>query len=251
LISEEHAKAIVWSDPVNDDNLTDEDEDEDDTDRLFTFEVAKTNEQEEGVSVRAGFKVCHRSTVSLNIHRTYSTSQCTSDQIIIAEPHPDSTMEPEFFKPRLVHGETRQGFMTARYQPGRRSVKSLYAHRMNSFQLQDALYASYVTPCPSSTKRWICREKESLQIAETIGPKLLHQLFRLGLGRRFPEEGDIWAKEMNVIKLAYKKQMEDHQKRLDDELTEGESRTELAMRVAIANAVFHDYPFVWIYPSDF
>ncbi|KIJ12353.1 hypothetical protein PAXINDRAFT_14830 [Paxillus involutus ATCC 200175] len=205
LISEEHAKAIVWSDPVNDDNLTDEDEDEDDTDRLFTFEVAKTNEQEEGVSVRAGFK-------------------CTSDQIIIAEPHPDSTMEPEFFKPRLVHGETRQGFMTARYLPGRRSVRGLHAYRMNSFQLQDAL------------------ENESLQIAETIGPKLLHQLFRLGLGRRFPEEGDIWAKEMNVIKLAYQKQMEDQQKRLDDELTEGESQTELAMRVAIANAVFHDYP---------
>ncbi|KIK76912.1 hypothetical protein PAXRUDRAFT_28892 [Paxillus rubicundulus Ve08.2h10] len=180
----------------------------------FTFEVAKTNEQEEGVSVRPGFK-------------------CTSDQIIVPEPHPDSQMDPEFFKPRLVHGETRQGFMTARYLPGRRSVKDLRDYRMNSFQLQDAL------------------ENESLQIAETIGPKLLHQLFRLGLGRCFPEEGDLWAKEMNVIKLAYQKQMENQKKRLDDALTEGESRTEHTMRVAITNAVFHDYPFVWTYPSDF
>lgn len=46
---------MIWSDPVNDDQLSQSDED--DTDRLFTFEVAKTKEQEEGVSVRQGFAV--------------------------------------------------------------------------------------------------------------------------------------------------------------------------------------------------
>lgn len=47
---------MIWSNPVNDDQLSESDED--DTDRLFTFEVAKTKEQEEGVSVRQGFEVC-------------------------------------------------------------------------------------------------------------------------------------------------------------------------------------------------
>jgi len=57
LISEDHAKSMIWSSSVCDDQLSDSDED--DTDRLFTFEVAKTMEQEEGVSVRQGFEACH------------------------------------------------------------------------------------------------------------------------------------------------------------------------------------------------
>jgi hypothetical protein len=47
---------MIWSNSVSDDQLSESDED--DTDRLFTFEVAKTKEQEEGVSVRQGFEVC-------------------------------------------------------------------------------------------------------------------------------------------------------------------------------------------------
>jgi hypothetical protein len=57
LISEDHAKSMIWSSPVSDDQLSEDDED--DTDRLFTFEVAKTKEQEEGVSVRQGFEACY------------------------------------------------------------------------------------------------------------------------------------------------------------------------------------------------
>ena len=48
---------MIWSNSVSDDQLSEDDED--DTDRLFTFEVAKTKEQEEGVSVRQGFEACY------------------------------------------------------------------------------------------------------------------------------------------------------------------------------------------------
>lgn len=53
LISSEHAGAMVWGDE-NDDDL---DRDNEESDRLYTFEVAKTNEQEENVSIRPGFQV--------------------------------------------------------------------------------------------------------------------------------------------------------------------------------------------------
>jgi hypothetical protein len=56
LISKDHAESIIWSDSISDDQLSESNED--DSDRLFTFEVAKTKEQEEGVSVRQGFEVC-------------------------------------------------------------------------------------------------------------------------------------------------------------------------------------------------
>ena len=38
-------------------DVDDEDMDEDDDDRLFAFEVSKTNEQEEGITSRPGFTV--------------------------------------------------------------------------------------------------------------------------------------------------------------------------------------------------
>jgi hypothetical protein len=47
---------MIWSNTTSDEQLSESDED--DTDRLFTFEVAKTKEQEEGVTVRQGFEVC-------------------------------------------------------------------------------------------------------------------------------------------------------------------------------------------------
>jgi hypothetical protein len=50
---------MIWSISISDDQLSESDGD--DTDRLFTFEVAKTKEQEEGVSVRQGFEVCYPS----------------------------------------------------------------------------------------------------------------------------------------------------------------------------------------------
>ena len=54
LLADEHAQAIIWRDEVESD---DEDTDEDEDDRLFAFEVSKTNEQEEGITSRPGFTV--------------------------------------------------------------------------------------------------------------------------------------------------------------------------------------------------
>ena len=54
---------MVWNDDL-DDVLTDDEEDDDEPDRIFTFEVAKTNEQEENVTVRKGFTVGRKLTLS-------------------------------------------------------------------------------------------------------------------------------------------------------------------------------------------
>jgi hypothetical protein len=57
FISPEHARSIVWSDQEGEDAIMNLDEEHDESSRLFTFEVAKTNEQEEAVKSRPGFKV--------------------------------------------------------------------------------------------------------------------------------------------------------------------------------------------------
>jgi hypothetical protein len=55
LLSPDHSSSIVWNDEDGDTNS--EDIDAGDSERLFTFEVAKTNEQEESAVSRPGFQV--------------------------------------------------------------------------------------------------------------------------------------------------------------------------------------------------
>lgn len=54
LISREEAESIVWYGGKEGDAMDDA---EKESDRLFTFEVEKTKEQEENVTTRPGFQV--------------------------------------------------------------------------------------------------------------------------------------------------------------------------------------------------
>jgi hypothetical protein len=55
LLSTKHSDALVWGDEGSDnESIPIEDGEED---RLFTYEVAKRNEQEESAALRPGFKV--------------------------------------------------------------------------------------------------------------------------------------------------------------------------------------------------
>jgi len=55
LLSTTHSASLVWGDEDSDnESITIEDGDDD---RLFTYEVAKRNEQEESAALRPGFKV--------------------------------------------------------------------------------------------------------------------------------------------------------------------------------------------------
>jgi hypothetical protein len=55
LLSSDHSSAIVWRDQDSDTESVDVETG--DSDRLFTFEVAETNEQEENAVARPGFQV--------------------------------------------------------------------------------------------------------------------------------------------------------------------------------------------------
>jgi hypothetical protein len=57
FLSPEHTASIVWGDEDSDAESVDVDVDTADDDRLFTYEVAKRNEQEESAESRPGFQV--------------------------------------------------------------------------------------------------------------------------------------------------------------------------------------------------
>ena len=90
------------------------------------------------------------------------------------------------------------------------------------------------------------RLKERLQISETLHPKSLNHLVRLGLNKRFPDECSVWVKEVSAIRSAHQKAIDTQQKKAQDQLTEARAQTESTIRFAVVNAVFSGYPFVVI-----
>ena len=132
--------------------------------------------------------------------------------------------------------------MTTRYVPAKIAVKSFNSFRITAFLLQDALYAFGTTSL--YVFLIVDRLKERLQISESINPKALNSLTRLGLDKRFPDECSIWMKEVSAIKSACHRDMEAQKKQAQDQLSEARSQTESSIRFAVVNAVFSCYPCV-------
>ena len=112
LLSPDVSASIVWGDEESDTESVDLDAG--DSGRLFSFEVSKTNEQEESAVSRRGFQV----TLILDVLWTISENSQLNLKIIV--PHevpPDCQVDPSIFVPRLLPGETAQGLLTAVYIP--------------------------------------------------------------------------------------------------------------------------------------
>ncbi|KAJ6620546.1 hypothetical protein B0H10DRAFT_1063400 [Mycena sp. CBHHK59/15] len=92
LLSSEHAESIVWDDGSEDALMNVNDV----SNRLFKFQVAKTHEQDEAVAVRPGFQIV--------------------DPLLSRRETPPGA-EAFDLKPRLIAGETHQGFLIFKYIP--------------------------------------------------------------------------------------------------------------------------------------
>ncbi|KAI0250894.1 hypothetical protein BJV78DRAFT_1275616 [Lactifluus subvellereus] len=117
LLSPEHSASLVWKD--EDADTEDADVEIGESDRLFTFEVSETNEQEENAVARPGF-------------------QMNSRLISPYERPSDCPVDPSVLAPRLLHGETTQGFLTASFIPcqtrfSRVSLKQLLCVQRKNF----------------------------------------------------------------------------------------------------------------------
>jgi hypothetical protein len=134
LLSPGHSTSIVWSDDDSDTESVDIDAG--DSDRLFTFEVAKTNEQEESAVSRPGFQV----TLILDVLGSISEiSQMNSQIIMRYEVPPDCPIYPSIFVPRLLPGETVQGLLTAVYVPHQVRTATITHHSYSRAALSHLL----------------------------------------------------------------------------------------------------------------
>ncbi|KAG1768958.1 hypothetical protein EDD22DRAFT_843764 [Suillus occidentalis] len=141
LISPEHSRSIVWSEREgeDDDSLMEMEDEQDESDRMATFEVRKSNEQEEAVHLRPGF-------------------QATSDYIAMPQPDPDATVNVSPHKPWLLYGETTQGFMTISNVPARETAVASKRHSITHLRLGAGLGNRF----PQLYKQW---QQESVNIS--------------------------------------------------------------------------------------
>ncbi|KAI0774120.1 hypothetical protein C8Q74DRAFT_810377 [Fomes fomentarius] len=132
FLSDEHVNAIVWRDDL--DTAGEDTDDDDDGDRLFAFEVSKTNEQEEGVTSRPGFTV--------------------SNSLIVAQDPPaNCEVDRATLRPRLCTGEVQQGVMTAAFLPAQKrdhkAIQFFTEYRLKSWLKQENVRLSETLSLPA------------------------------------------------------------------------------------------------------
>ncbi|KAI0317532.1 hypothetical protein OF83DRAFT_1171919 [Amylostereum chailletii] len=154
LVSSEHASTLMWKDEQAGEGM---ETDEEESDRLFTFEVAKTVEQEENVTARDG----------ITMH---------SHEILTPLLEPDCPVDVSLCVPRLLLGDSTQGMLTARFLTKRTITKAMRGDYVSHIQVTDYVSA------------------DSLKLAETLNEKSLQWLVDGHLRRRYPQQCLDWTK---------------------------------------------------------
>ncbi|KAH7907394.1 hypothetical protein BJ138DRAFT_1014577, partial [Hygrophoropsis aurantiaca] len=212
LISSDHAQSIVWNEDQDIDASLDADNDE--TDRLFTFEVAKTNEQEESVTVRPGF-------------------QTNSQKIVVTEPPADSSIDPSLFTPRLLFGETVQGFMTAKFHAAR-LISDPFVSRQYSPTLAYA--------CD------VLRKNDALRINENLDAAALNCLvWKLGLKTRFLAVCRKWEHDQRAAHAASETRAHAEVTTIIEKLRSESEQLAHAIHDGLVDVLIKNFPFVDIF----
>ncbi|KAJ7656315.1 hypothetical protein DFH06DRAFT_1091207 [Mycena polygramma] len=180
LISPEHARAIVWNDEAEDFPM----EIDEGVDRLFTFEVAKTNEQDEDVSVRPGFTM-------------------NTPIISVEHLHVECMLDASELQPTLIRGETTQAILTKSFVPSQSNDRIFRGETHSSFQLRAFM------------------ESGSIRLHESLTDDGIEILSDHGLSSRFPVPFRAWKSRnkegQELIEATGKKEEQDTSQKVTDD----------------------------------
>jgi hypothetical protein len=105
-------------------------------DRVYSFEVAETNEQEEDAVSSPGFKVLFLSVLCKTASNLFKMD---SHHLINHEAPLGYQRDPAALAPRLLRGETTQGFLTVSYVPPQTYSEVYNEHMFNRVSLEELL----------------------------------------------------------------------------------------------------------------
>ncbi|KAG8992268.1 hypothetical protein FRB94_011740 [Tulasnella sp. JGI-2019a] len=223
LVSPEHAATLVCNQDDSDSDDEEEtgaasesDSDGESDDRFFTFEVAKTHEQEEDAQIHAGFILKHHAIGARGHFNGIAGSTA---------PRPTSSVT-------LVAGETRQGFMITSAIPGRderQSIRDTYTRvRLVSLLTSKRVY-----------------------LDQSIDDDALHVLLTDGnLSSRIP--GLYKEYRENAAKLAerHASQVHEAKEHISDEIRANRSLLRQGIRWQIHDAIRASYSMLDLDPTN-
>ncbi|KAI9443965.1 hypothetical protein H4582DRAFT_1049491 [Lactarius indigo] len=203
LISADHSASIVWND--EDSNSGSIDMDTGDSERLFTFEVTKTNEQEESVVSRPGF-------------------QMNSRAIVHNEVPLDCQVDPSLFVPRLLPGETVQGLLTAIYIPPRIKIETLNQRSYNRVALSELL------------------QSNALVLSEDLDEGSVQTLVDVALGNHHPEQCNEWISSSQSIRDQFMQEKTKRKTVIARDIADTEDSLQRALREEVIDHVINFFP---------
>ncbi|KAI0257878.1 hypothetical protein BC834DRAFT_391257 [Gloeopeniophorella convolvens] len=199
LISSEHSRAIVWSDDDDDDASINSEND--DSDRMYYFEVAKTTDQEENVTARQGFMM---------------NSPLIGKQVAPTKLR----FDPEILKPKLLHSETAQGFMTARFRPAKVLRDEFRHDHQNASQI-----------------RLLFKDDATFCLSDGLEDSSLKTLQDLVLEARFPKECEAWQARRKEISKRFQKTFTARRGEMHIALEESSASIKAKLQVAVVREI--------------
>ncbi|KAH9059728.1 hypothetical protein EDB87DRAFT_1831890 [Lactarius vividus] len=203
LISADHSASIVWNDEDGDSISIDIDAG--DSERLFTFEVTKTNEQEESAASRPGFQI-------------------NSCAIVSNQAPPDCQVDPSLFVPRLIPGETVQGLLTAIYIPPRIKIETFNQRSYNRLALSGML------------------KSNALVLSEDLDEVSVQTLVDVALGGLHPEQCNDWLSSSQYIRDKFMEEKTKRKSAIARDIANTEDSLQRALREEVVDHVIKYFP---------
>ncbi|KAH8979281.1 hypothetical protein EDB92DRAFT_1980226 [Lactarius akahatsu] len=212
LLSADHSASIVWHDEDGDANSIDIDAG--DSERLFAFEVAKTNEQEESAVSRPGFQVV------AGIQNLFMNSSI----IVPYEAPPDCPIDPSLFAPRLLPGETVQGLLTAVYVPPQVKTETWDKRSYSPMALSQLL------------------KDNALVLSEDLDENAVQNLVDIALRDLFPRQCEEWNGIKQHIREMFMQELREKKSAIDRDIADTENNLRYALREEVIDHVIGSFP---------
>ncbi|KAH9047539.1 hypothetical protein EDB83DRAFT_2267127 [Lactarius deliciosus] len=203
LLSPEQSASIVWNDEESNAESANTGVG-DGSDRLFTFEVAETNEQEESAVARPGF-------------------QMNSPYISAGETH-DCPIDPVVFTPRLLPGETCHAFWTATYVSHQTHAEILEQYTFTQVALKQLLMNS------------------ALVLSETLDDNAVQILVGVAIAERFPEQCDRWRARSQAARARFMQAFMEKKETIRKEVIRGEHSLKRVLHEVVVEDVMKLFP---------
>jgi hypothetical protein len=165
---------------------------------------------------------------------------------LVNQPSPPKMhIDPSVLSPRLLYGETMQGFMTAHFRPARSTVERFSHDHQSASQIRLLLWVS--SGCHSlsfSLRELFCSEDDVvLCLSENLEDKALKTLMRtMNLGTRFPKEYESWENRRTEIEKRFQKTLTERQAEMHQTLEQASGDIQAIVREAVIGEVLKAFP---------